>query len=29
MSGEISREVFERGQAGGVLLYDPGATRWC
>jgi ADP-ribose pyrophosphatase len=24
MSGEISREVFERGQAGGVLMYDPG-----
>ena len=24
MSGVISREVFERGQAGGVLLYDPG-----
>jgi ADP-ribose pyrophosphatase len=23
MSGEISREVFERGQAGGVLMYDP------
>ena len=23
MSGVISREVFERGQAGGVLLYDP------
>jgi ADP-ribose pyrophosphatase len=24
MSGEVSREVFERGQAGGVLMYDPG-----
>jgi ADP-ribose pyrophosphatase len=24
ISGEISREVFERGQAGAVLLYDPG-----
>jgi len=24
MSGVISREVFERGQAGGVLMYDPG-----
>ncbi len=24
VSGEISREVFERGQAGAVLLYDPG-----
>jgi ADP-ribose pyrophosphatase len=24
MSGEITREVFERGQAGGVLMYDPG-----
>lgn len=24
MSGVISREVFERGQAGAVLLYDPG-----
>jgi ADP-ribose pyrophosphatase len=23
MSGEVSREVFERGQAGGVLMYDP------
>jgi ADP-ribose pyrophosphatase len=23
MSGVISREVFERGQAGGVLMYDP------
>ena len=23
MSGVISREVFERGQAGAVLLYDP------
>ncbi len=23
MSGEISREVFERGQAGALLLYDP------
>src|SRR4051812_30296701 len=23
MSGIISREVFERGQAGAVLLYDP------
>jgi ADP-ribose pyrophosphatase len=23
ISGEISREVFERGQAGGVLMYDP------
>jgi ADP-ribose pyrophosphatase len=23
MSGEISREVFERGHAGGVLMYDP------
>jgi ADP-ribose pyrophosphatase len=23
MSGEISREVFERGQAGAVLMYDP------
>ena len=23
MSGLISREVFERGQAGGVLMYDP------
>lgn len=23
-SGVISREVFERGQAGAVLLYDPG-----
>ena len=23
ISGEISREVFERGQAGAVLLYDP------
>jgi ADP-ribose pyrophosphatase len=24
MSDVISREVFERGQAGGVLMYDPG-----
>jgi ADP-ribose pyrophosphatase len=24
VSGLITREVFERGQAGGVLLYDPG-----
>jgi ADP-ribose diphosphatase len=24
ISGVISREVFERGQAGAVLLYDPG-----
>jgi len=24
MSGLVSREVFERGQAGAVLLYDPG-----
>ena len=23
VSGEISREVFERGQSGAVLLYDP------
>lgn len=23
MSGVMSREVFERGQAGGVLMYDP------
>lgn len=23
MSDEVSREVFERGQAGGVLMYDP------
>src|SRR5260221_2530824 len=23
MSREVSREVFERGQAGAVLLYDP------
>ena len=24
MSDVVSREVFERGQAGGVLMYDPG-----